>query len=434
MVFLLVLFSIVSYLFVLNYHTSLVDEDFSLVNRPIGFSLDSWNVRLPGDFGASIILKFSPVAYAIFQTLIIILLLIGAIIVSKIISKKRFGIKNINYIDSVALLSIFLLTMFVIPVTGQILFWRTGTSNYLYPFVMALWYIIPIVKLAVSSNDIFNNIKNRAVKISVSTIYSLVGAVIGMGFENLSPLVFIIAVGTIIYLRIRKKNIPIWLVFSIFFILVGIFLLLFSSGTQMRVEYYQQVYNDYGGYVTHVLNHIVNVARTYKSLIAIPFTLWLFLLFAIEKALYKRMLIIMAASLVLSLLSILILSSGIYIVPRAFFFAIYIIFIPVVMEILNIDIIRSKVAVACIVFILLLSVPTFVKEMDNRIAFYRARQSWIQYVDHEYNIKQGSKLTIVSDSMPQFSSQFTYPGVNGGIGASRLNEYFKNNKLKIVVQ
>jgi hypothetical protein len=416
----------------------MIDEDFSLAS-PVSvmhfFNFDRWNVRFPGDAGATFMLQLPQFWYAIFQTAITLLLFFGVIYICKIIRKTRFSLRGINLQDSIAMLGIFLLLMFCLPYSGQVFFWKTGSSNYLYPLVLFIWYAVPILKLIIGGKDPFHKISNKCMRAALITGYVIAGFFLGMGFENLSPIMFIYIIATITYLKFSKIKIPIWVLLSAITVCLGLFVLFFSHGTQTRIEYYKDIFQNHSSYLTNFLHNIVPVIKSFFHQIALPLVIWALLLCGVGKKYHRKNIVVQLLCLAVGLLSICIMSVGVYIEQRAYFFAVFFTFIPVIFAARSLPE-KSQFALGLATGIIILSImPTILHEITNRHQFFQNREAWIVEVKQAYeDYRNGltDKVFIRPDFVMEYQSKLTYSGVEGD-SAERLNDFLQVDKSEIEV-
>ena len=112
--------------------------------------------------------------------------------------------------------------------------WESGSVNYLYSTSWILLYVMVIIKE-------LDPIKETQGKTIAKCIWIIPLALIaGWSTENMGPTCFVLTVGTIIFLAIKKKKIPFFLYEGAFMTLVGSALLILAPGNFVRNQFVEK--------------------------------------------------------------------------------------------------------------------------------------------------------------------------------------------------
>jgi hypothetical protein len=316
-----------------------------------------------------------------------------------------------------------------------VFFWTTGSANYLYPLIFFIWYLIPVLKLLTKENDPFRKIKNKLLRIIYMGGYIIAGFFLGMGFENLSPILFVFLVVSALYLKYKKIKTPTWILLSIGTVLIGLLTLFFCSGTQNRIEYYREAYQNNSSYISNFLHNIIPVGKEFIRQAALPFIIWMFLIYGLERKHYKKNIIMQSLCVICGILSICIMSVGIYIEPRAYFFATFFLFLPILFAV-NYSPKKSWPMLNLItITIVILFMPTISREINNRHHFFIDKNIWTnKAIQAHENYKKGltSKVVIEPDPTAKYQSKLTYPGTDN-YNIYRLKDFLQINENEIYI-
>lgn len=333
----LLLVVIFVFLLVINYNTPMIGEDFALsptLDAKQNFSfLDSlhwiaervynqsmnWNARL-GEQLAIVFLTFNKDIFNILNSL---MTLIYGYLVFIYAFNRKFNLENKSDIFSVLL--IFLLNIAYMPAFGEIFFWETGATNYLWSLVVLLIFGLPYRRML--SQD--ENFMSKYPKILIP--YYFLSFISGMTNENtvfaFAGLVFIV-----FFIRIfKKQQIYRWMYISSVLYILGIVYLLTSPSTKNRTNYYNEVFGiteiNLGTYLARFKNVTLSFLNTNRDIL-IVFLVVLFLFFVFSKIntsiktkLHQSLPVVLFLVL-LSSASVLVLIMAPYIEKRAFFLSI----------------------------------------------------------------------------------------------------------------
>lgn len=113
--------------------------------------------------------------------------------------------------------------------------WESGSVNYLYSTSWILLYVLVILKeMDFESKEVAN-----AGKAEYFWIIPL-ALIAGWSTENMGPTCFVLTVGVIIFLAIKKKKIPFYLYEGAFLTLVGSALLILAPGNFVRNQFVEK--------------------------------------------------------------------------------------------------------------------------------------------------------------------------------------------------
>ena len=113
--------------------------------------------------------------------------------------------------------------------------WESGSVNYLYSTSWILLYVLVILK----EMDFESKEVSKARKAEYFWIIPL-ALIAGWSTENMGPTCFVLTVGVIIFLAIKKKKIPFYIFEGAFLTLVGSALLILAPGNFVRNQFVEK--------------------------------------------------------------------------------------------------------------------------------------------------------------------------------------------------
>ena len=113
--------------------------------------------------------------------------------------------------------------------------WESGSVNYLYSTSWILLYVLVILK----EMDFEGEKVSKAKKAEYFWIIPL-ALIAGWSTENMGPTCFVLTVGVIIFLAVKKKKIPFYLYEGAFMTLVGSALLILAPGNFVRNQFVEK--------------------------------------------------------------------------------------------------------------------------------------------------------------------------------------------------
>ena len=252
------LFLILTIMFVFNKYTTFVADDYSYMysfsdNTRIRSIFDifpsmyshafTMNGRLTAHFFVQVFLLLPSYIFDMVNTVFFLLLILA-------VYKYCFKRNEINFFGLVVA---FAAVWYFVPSFGQVMLWLDGSCNYLWGITFSLWYLFPFVSLATGETSI----KNNALKI----LFVLSGIFMGNWLETASFGTILIAVMLLLVSKfLYKKTIPMYMIVSICFMIVGFILMLLAPGTgknKVATEgmsgYIQNFLEAMDMYVTHLL-------------------------------------------------------------------------------------------------------------------------------------------------------------------------------------
>jgi len=121
------------------------------------------------------------------------------------------------------------------PALGEIFFWRTGGTNYLWAICILLTFGLPIRYFAsVNSRDIIGDSKLKI------TLLTVIGFFAGFTNENTVGAFLALYIGVLLYHFVKKKGLPCWIYTSFCSLLAGFIFMLKAPSTANRIRYYNE--------------------------------------------------------------------------------------------------------------------------------------------------------------------------------------------------
>lgn len=252
------------FLLYINIKMPLAGEDYSLqpwkynsapatfsgrinaIASKVYFSATHWSPRI-GEALTTITAAFPPVVFDIVNTLMFLWL----VIVLFVIDRGRFPDFN-NTSDGFSIFLIVSLIIALVPLLGQIFFWKAGTSNHLWGLIILLSFILPF------RINYSNRIRINSYLLMVP--YSVFGFLAGLTVENASVVVLSILLSYYV-ISVRENKIDKKLIFAILSFAFGVSILLFSPSTTIRRNYYNSLGFDgnLGGFSLY-LNRFIRIS------------------------------------------------------------------------------------------------------------------------------------------------------------------------------
>lgn len=262
-----IVLAIYLFFFLINTFSPLMGEDFALaavipgnsivstrelvtqlVNRVYN-QMTNWNIRL----GEQLSILFSCFPKIVFNIINSAVALVYFLLMNQWFFKgKVFPVK------ATRVLCFFGITILFQPALGEIFFWRTGSTSYLWSVCILLGISLPLrYYIGKERKDL---IQNNWWK----TLLLCVGAFLA-GFTNENTVIFIVSLYMIVimYDLIRWKKEKLWVVFSGASVMLGYIFLLNASSTKNRVEYYQRIFGISDRSIFELFLQIPNVAGSF---------------------------------------------------------------------------------------------------------------------------------------------------------------------------
>jgi hypothetical protein len=260
---------ILSFIIVINFKTPLIGEDFalsipyshknenlyekvSLISNKIVVQSTNWNARL-GEQLAIIFLAFNKSFFRILN--IIVTFIFFYLILTY--AKGDFPSINPTFFFLITLqISIFLL----IPKVGDILFWITVASNYLWGVSILILFLLPY-RLWYSGKDMFEN-----ASIMLRFLFIPLTVLAGMTNENTVIAVILMIIAGFIFAKkgfFKTMPTPRWYWQNMAFLLVGYGYLILSPSTKRRRGYYLELFGTQNEGIIDYLSKSINVLQHY---------------------------------------------------------------------------------------------------------------------------------------------------------------------------
>lgn len=239
---------IMIFLLIINLYTPLMGEDYALnlysqYNPSMGGKellykmilriqeqMQGWNVRL-GEQLSIVFGCFDKVLFDVCNCLVTVYYM--WLISAYAYKKKEERKKRKNWI----LLGAFSLIIIFQPALGQIFFWRTGSTNYLWSLCILLTFGLPIRYLV--GKESVDLIGKSRIKMILLTI---MGFFAGFTNENTVLVFLLLYLGVISYRWIKREAVPKWVYCSFISLGAGFIFMLKAPSTGIRMAYYNQVF------------------------------------------------------------------------------------------------------------------------------------------------------------------------------------------------
>lgn len=220
-------------------------------NRVID-SIVLWSPRI-GEALATITAAFPPIIFDILNTI----LLIWLVLILFIIGYGRLPDWQ-HFSDGFALFSILFLMITLVPLLGQLFFWKAGTCNHTWGLIMLLSFTLPF-RINYSHKVRF---KNNFLLV----LYVVFGFFAGLTVENASTVVL----GFLLihyFVSMKQKRIDGKFIYPLVSLAAGTFFLLFSPSTTIRRNFYESL--GYEGGLSGIdlyLNRLVKISNDFINL------------------------------------------------------------------------------------------------------------------------------------------------------------------------
>lgn len=237
-----------SYLLIINLYTPMMGEDYALLSfypkdtttlnfldrlskmiYRIRLQMSGWNVRL-GEQISIVFGCFNKKIFDVFNSLCVIYFLCLI---------NKFAFKSIRP-QHCWLYYLFPYTLIVTfqPALGEIFFWKTGSTNYLWALCILLTFALPIrYLLGENKTDIIGSSKLKHFLLVVLGFFA------GVTNENTVITVWVVYLFVIVYGGIKKIKNPIWIYTSFISYSLGFLYMVKAPSTAVRMAYYKAAYN-----------------------------------------------------------------------------------------------------------------------------------------------------------------------------------------------
>ncbi len=123
------------------------------------------------------------------------------------------------------------------PVLGEIFFWRTGSTNYLWAICLLLAFGIPLrYYIGNESIDLIGMSAIRCILLTIAGFFA------GFTNENTVIVFLVLYIGTIVFDRISRRRTPIWIFLSGTSFFCGAMYMYVAPSTKVRRQIYDQMY------------------------------------------------------------------------------------------------------------------------------------------------------------------------------------------------
>ena len=276
------------YFFIINMLTPLMGEDLALTVFPqnaeslsiaetlylmwmrIYEQMTTWNIRV-GEQTSIVFSCFDKVYFNICNSYAAILYIS---LIYQYAFKKKY---SLNAKSTFFLLTTFSLILLFHPALGEIFFWQTGSTNYLWGLCLLLVAALPLrYYIGHTSIDIIGNSKAKQFLLIIISFFA------GLTNENTIIVFISLYMGCIIYRRLKRQNIPIWIYLSGISLLAGFLVMLNAPSTAIRVQTYKRIFGitdvtmrDYIYRGRNIIIHFFSENKAYIYLTCIAIILYL---------------------------------------------------------------------------------------------------------------------------------------------------------------
>lgn len=405
---------VISWLLLENVQTPKIDDDYSLslgykishIDTQVVFArlknqYTNWNAR----FGESLSILGDVVGqreYNVANALVTFLFFLLVIYYGAGRAPTGLGAQDATMLAGTAVLF-----MAGLPDPGEIFFWRSGATNYLWALTFLLLYLVPFHQL-LKGNDVFAIGNSRLRKLlSLPTVGFYVGAgiIIGHANENASPTAVLFMLVVLLYL-IQKGRFIWWPVWATISMTAGTFMLLFAHSTAHRMAYYAKVYGVSPSKAVLFVNNTPHTLLMWLRHGSAPLLLLGVLLpIAVKKNVPKTTLLYGVGCVIFSVGSALILAAAPYQHPRGLFLPYTLLVVTVLTLFANLDKKVTAISAGIVIVFLAVTAPKIVSIHD---AFIERRMEAARRQQAILSQLQGAGEIIV----PPFtvSNRYAYVG------------------------
>ena len=254
----------------LNFKTPLIGEDYALLsfypseNIHFGIELFSkmgarillqingWNVRVGEQL--SIFWGCFDKHYFDFFNSLMFLYFLFLIRIYAFKNKYRTREALVSLLTSVVLLFLFQ------PAFGEIFFWKTGSTNYLWAICLLLTFALPLrFYIGAERIDIIGNSKAKLL------LFAFLGFFAGVTNENTVGTFWLLYLFVIFISFVQKKGLPRWIYFTFLSYTAGFVYMLKAPSTAIRMAYYKVAYNIGSLTIKDYLNRAIAIIFSFFS-------------------------------------------------------------------------------------------------------------------------------------------------------------------------
>lgn len=151
---------------------------------------------------------------------------------------------------------ILILTSFACAQPDNTLFWIGGVSNYSFPIIPFLLFLILIRFLLIGKTEIINRIPH------ITILSFILFFILGMSSEILGPMSLILLMYLFLYCK-KSGTLPTWRTYALFGIITGITIFFLAPGSYKRVDTPIYAYFRKLPLYLKILNHIPLMLKAY---------------------------------------------------------------------------------------------------------------------------------------------------------------------------
>lgn len=232
----------------INYSTPLMGEDIELACFPRDYEITSlsellgtmfmkiynqmttWNIRI----GEQISIVFGCFDKSFFNfTNAFVSMLFFWLINQYAFKNEEKGVLKKGFLYCLS----FAIVLLLQPVLGEIFFWRTGSTNYLWSICLLLGTCLPLrYYLGYDSQDIIGKSRLKYVILIIASFIS------SFTNENTVIVFIVLYIGVVVYDRIKKRKTPMWIYSAGVAQIIGFLCLYNAPSSKIRLEAYNEIF------------------------------------------------------------------------------------------------------------------------------------------------------------------------------------------------
>lgn len=371
-------------------------QHLSLITNRVIKQMTEWNIRI----GEQLSIIFGSIDMIYFQVLNTVMAVMYIVLIPVYALGKKLDFRNRK--ESILLLLSFILIIVFQPALGEIFFWRTGSTNYLWAMVILLLFGLPL-RGVMNDRNVFKDKKLLII------VHTLLGFFAGLTNENTIIVFISLYIGVILLKKVKKEKVEKWIWSSLVTLIGGFITLLAAPSTAIRIRTYKDIFGiqevtikDYIYRGINVIGRLWTDNRYYIVLLISCIIIYLLVNYSMIKEIAKRRkaskiepVVQNIILLLVSTLSVGALIGSPYVETRAFLmidFFMLVCIISIVHEIVNSDMQSAKFLIALIGVILGLFSIVEIKEIFLE---YKAYHHFIEIREQGIEEAKRNKLTSV---------------------------------------
>lgn len=188
-----------------------------------------WGGRIPAQLVATVFLQLDKSVFDVANTLALLMLLF---LMSFMAAGRSVFAPGNGMRGPATWLAAFCLLWLGLPAFGEVVFWLSGSANYLWTTLVLMLFLAPYIHLAMGRGDLFFARPRLA-----AFLWPLVGFIAGWTNENAAPSVFVLAGFLALYVRfVAHEALPRWAIVSPLALGAGFAALALAPGNMVRLH------------------------------------------------------------------------------------------------------------------------------------------------------------------------------------------------------